>query len=841
MDYIRTNKLKAALGSTGKDPSQIRYGSGKIYRMYYSNQIVWDVLRTTFSASDFGIGANGGNVANNSNVTSYGINALGSRESLGWTCDPTTISANSSTSSKTHIIKYTQNGTGDTTTAICTQAGQSIVITGYRYSASVSNESIGTAEASGSTLTLNVSGTIYVYAQYSDGSESLYNSYGFGSTAATITSGTPESGRAYLSNGKVVVYSAGKTTYTGTRSVYYIYGYSFSVDGRSYTGSTYITVQQKQNSASDSYGIPTVSVTYGDVGANGSAASMAVTYSQTKTTTYTSEAPPDTQTLSGTVSNTSTSGSVYIYSISSSNSSNGGAVVTSGSSRGNVSASSLGYTAKDRSRVLTVTVTVRANGQNGSKTVDVYQAKNTVSSVFNTPVIGTVTVNGKAGANGVSGATVSVAYTQTKTTTSTASGSKTEQVANTTTTSATISGNTISNNGRVSNGAIIADKLPATASDEKHVFTITSVSITVNSVSNSKSVSLKVYQEANKVTSTTTKSHTVSISPTSQTNVSSAGATLSFTVKDTKVLTDTYTSTATADRSVNGTATVTINNGGYFGSAGTTSTSVTGTGTVSPTIPENISSARTFTISVTDKDDSSKKASATVSQNAVQYSFYASSLTDIKAGASEIQLTLEVVSTRNGKKYAISTSNITTSNSTFITIDSVSESNSTTTGTYSIFVTVKQNTSTSSRTATITATQPNSGNKATWTITQSGQTTSTKKAQFTGTAQYGISGTSVDYTVVKITNAKLSATGSNYSGGQLTNLYFVLSNKNDGSGTAINTKTFGNVYVANSSTTSIDFTSMSNPGGSDPVYILMYYDGQLQQSINVRIPIIPIG
>lgn len=711
MDYIRTNKLKAALGSTGKDPSQIRYGSGKIYRMYYSNQIVWDVLRTTFSASDFSIGANGGNVANNSNVTSYGINALGSRESLGWTCDPTTISANSSTSSKTHIIKYTQNGTGDTTTAICTQAGQSIVITGYRYSASVSNESIGTAEASGSTLTLNVSGTIYVYAQYSDGSESLYNSYGFSSTAATITSGTPESGRAYLSNGKVVVYSAGKTIYTGTRSVYYIYGYSFSVDGRSYTGSTYITVQQKQNSASDSYGTPTVSVTYGDVGANGSAASMTVTYSQTKTTTYTSEAPPDTQTLSGTVSNASTSGSVYIYSISSSNSSNGGAVVTSGSSRGNVSANSLEYTAKDRSRVLTVTVTVRANGQNGSKTVDVYQAKNTVSSVFNAPVIGTVTASGIIPATGATGVSISVSYTQTKTTTSTAIPTgKTEQVVNTTVTSTDFQGSTVSNNGRIQNGKVIADKLPAKYVAEAVVFTVTNVTVTSNGKSASKNPNLSIKQAENKLTGTAYSNYAVSLSA----NNYEPDATVHFVtiyVSATKTKTDTYTSGAQAvTNSVASNAKLSAV-GGTLGAS-----TVSNGGNTRFTFNENTTtSSRKLTVTATHADNSTTTHTITITQKAANYSFEVSP-TSITFGYGGGESIVNITSTVNNTAVVPTiTKNISWASVTGPTLNDM-----TLTG-YTLTITAPANTSTSARSGTIVVKHPNITDTKTITVSQGGK------------------------------------------------------------------------------------------------------------------------
>lgn len=823
MDYIRTHDIKAALGSTGKDPSQIRYGSGKIYRLCYSNKIIWDVLRTEFSASNFTIGANGGDVASRSSVISRGKNALEVYESLGWTCSPTTIGANTSTKSVTHSITYTQEGTRETTTATCTQEGKAVEWVGYSYSVSVSSTSIADAAAGGSTLSLKVSGTLYQYNVYSDGTTTLNSSSNFSNVNGYITSGYVHNSIAKLSNGQVVVGSA-QNNITSYRLVYRVDYYNVTVSGQTFS-SLYSgeNVYQAANTATDSYGTPTVTVTYGDVGANGSATSMTVTYSQKKTTSYTSGYPSSESTLSGTVSNTSTSGSVYIYSISSSNSANGGTVVTSGSSRGNVSANSLGYTAKDRSRVLTVTVTVRANGQNGSKSVDVYQAKNDVSSQFNAPAIGTVTVNGKAGANGISGATVSVAYTQTKTTTSTASGSKTEQVANTTTTSATISGSTVANNGRVSNGAVIADKLPAAASDEKHVFTITSVSITVNGASGSKSVSLKVYQEANKVTNTTTKSHTVSISPTSQSNVSSAGATLSFTVKDTMVLTDTYTSTATADRTANGTATVTINNSGYFGSSGTTSTSVTGQGTVTPTIPENtVKQTKTYTITVKDATDSSKTASATITQNQVQYVFTSNTLAGI--GAAGGDMTLIVTSTRNGKKWAITSSNVSISGITANKI-TVSELSGGAVGEYSIVINVPANTSTSSRTFTVTATQPTNGATIDWPVTQPGATVAKKKVNTVCTVQFAnTSYTSVSYSVYfDATNT------SSYSGGTISNVSIQLNTKMDGTGNAIASKQlYSSLSVPSGTKSSTSTGTLNNSSGSSMVYFLVYFDNSLQ-------------
>ena len=139
------------------------------------------------------------------------------------------------------------------------------------------------------------------------------------------------------------------------------------------------------------YGDVQVSLSYSDIPASGGTVQPVLSYSQTFG--Y----------------NGSTTGGGVITS--------GGTVSYSGvsvSEDGSVSASSLGTTAQDRSKVTTVTVTVALNGQEGSVSVPVYQAANAVVS-YGTPVVSVsyATVPASGGT-----ATPTGSYTQTATYTS---------------------------------------------------------------------------------------------------------------------------------------------------------------------------------------------------------------------------------------------------------------------------------------------------------------------------------------------------------------------------------------------------------------------------------------
>ena len=146
-----------------------------------------------------------------------------------------------------------------------------------------------------------------------------------------------------------------------------------------------------QTAGTVTYGDVQVSLSYSDIPASGGTVQPVLSYSQTFG--Y----------------NGSTTGGGVITS--------GGAVSYSGGSvseDGSVSASSLGTTAQARSEVTTVTVTVALNGQEGSASVQVYQAANAVVS-YGTPVVSVsyATVPASGGT-----ATPTGSYTQTATYTS---------------------------------------------------------------------------------------------------------------------------------------------------------------------------------------------------------------------------------------------------------------------------------------------------------------------------------------------------------------------------------------------------------------------------------------
>lgn len=127
---------------------------------------------------------------------------------------------------------------------------------------------------------------------------------------------------------------------------------SYSEDG--FTDS-YVITQAANEATSITYGVPTVNITVSDISAAGGTVSAGnVTYSQSRVQHYSSGA-------TSTLSNLTTGGTVS-YSTA-------------------VTAASLGTTVKNRAKVGTLTATVTMNGQSGSATADVYQAKNIPVSI----------------------------------------------------------------------------------------------------------------------------------------------------------------------------------------------------------------------------------------------------------------------------------------------------------------------------------------------------------------------------------------------------------------------------------------------------------------------------
>ena len=275
-----------------------------------------------------------------------------------------------------------------------------------------------------------------------------------------------------------------------------------SLNGKS--ASKTVSVYQAAN-AITTYSTPTISISYNDIPAKGGSVTPTISYSQTATYT------------SGSTS-TITSGGTKTYS--------GSGVNTS---TGSVSASSLGTTIKARTKITTVTAKVSLNGKTGTKTVDVYQAANSITSY------GDVTINLSYKDIPANGSSISptISYSQTATY---SSGS----------TKSITTGGTVSYSGtsvNTTNGSVSASNLGTTIKARTKI-TDSTAKVSLNGKSASKTVS--VYQAANAITtygSVSTPSGKVTDIPASggtRTNGTASGSSQTIT----------YTSGATRSGSI---------------------------------------------------------------------------------------------------------------------------------------------------------------------------------------------------------------------------------------------------------------------------------------------------
>lgn len=375
-------------------------------------------------------------------------------------------------------------------------------------------------------------------------------------------------------------------------------------------------------------------------------------------------------------------------------------------------------------------------------------------------------------------------------------------------------------------GKVYAPSLGTTLSDSRAVAQITSLSIkAVDGSTLSWTGTVTVYQAANAVTKTTYGAYTLTLSASAATVVA-LGGTVTLSVVCSQAATYTYTSGSSKDVTLNGVAALSTSRGSL------SITSVTGSGSSILTIPENTGAARSVTVTAIAGDGTTQKT-ATVSQAAVAYGFYSNTLGAI--GASGGSLALQLISTRNGKDFAVGKSNVAVSGLSGASVSSVTAVSGGDTGEYSVIVDVPANTSTSSRDFTVTATQPTSGLTYVWEVTQSGIAVTKKKAFFAGTFTFGLnlSTGAVNYGFISVSNSVMSAIGEGYTGGTLSSLQFRLVKAD---GTVLVTKDIGNVTVSDESTSAVSLLSLSNSSGSADVVVQVRYDGSLQQTCGVMIP-----
>ena len=254
--YTAINKLKAH----GKDAKDLIYGINRVKMAWINGTKVWDVWETLLSASNASISSSYTELTKSIlNIQSYGTDGLGVNRDMDYTINPTSISANTSESSKTHSVQITQTNSGKSVSVTATQAGRVLSRTTYS-TPTVTSTSISTVPASGNvTRYLSVGWSQTKTLHYDNGTTS--SSTVTGTSTATITNGS-SSVDAYINDGGVYVPSAGTTHYTSDRVAYTITQFNFSANGVS-SGNVNNTVYlyQSANNYSVAYYEYTVSAT----------------------------------------------------------------------------------------------------------------------------------------------------------------------------------------------------------------------------------------------------------------------------------------------------------------------------------------------------------------------------------------------------------------------------------------------------------------------------------------------------------------------------------------------------------------------------------------------------
>lgn len=229
-EYINVNDLYGSVtnGSGGKAKG-MSYNNSKVRYAEIDGVVKYDHWITVLEAFNTDIPSKGGYVTDLFEVTSYGTDYMGVNHDMAYTIDPTSISANTSTSSKKHSVTIKQTDTGKSVSVTATQAGRVATKTTYK-TPTVTSTSISTVPASG-----NVTRKLTVY--WSQVKETTYDNDTTstetvtGSSTATVTSGSANnSSGAYISSGGVYVPSAGTTYYTSQRIAYTISKFTFTAN-----------------------------------------------------------------------------------------------------------------------------------------------------------------------------------------------------------------------------------------------------------------------------------------------------------------------------------------------------------------------------------------------------------------------------------------------------------------------------------------------------------------------------------------------------------------------------------------------------------------------------------
>lgn len=281
--YIATNALKAH----GKAVAQLKFGSNNVKRAWMRGNIVWDIWETILSANDTSISSSYTELTKSLlGILSYGTDVLSVTHDIGYSINPSSVSANTSGSTKSHSVQVTQSNTGNSVNVTVTQAGR--VFSHYTYGTPLINSANASiVEASGNvTRYVQVTWSQIRTTHYDNGTTSSDTVNG--TSTATVIKGSSNIG-AYINNGGVYVPSAGTTYYTSQRTAYTVSQLSFYANNvSSGTVSYTVNINQSANNRSIThYGNYKVSISSNKstLAAFGDSASL--TISSTKDAYYT--------------------------------------------------------------------------------------------------------------------------------------------------------------------------------------------------------------------------------------------------------------------------------------------------------------------------------------------------------------------------------------------------------------------------------------------------------------------------------------------------------------------------------------------------------------------------
>lgn len=273
-EYIAVNELYGSIdGHNTSIAKSLMYNNKQARHAVLEGVVVYDHWITTLEAFDFTATANGGNVKDLIEVSSYGLDYKNARHDMDVTFEPSVISANSSTSSKAHSVEITQNNTGKKITVTCTQAAASIT---WTIEATLY---VGSASAKGGNVSTSVS-----WVRYKNGV-----GYDDGTTTPSSISGYANGiYGSYITGTSVYVPNAG--TNTSQPIVFTITDYSFYVDGEKYDRSTttYVKLGNNSYATSTQYSVSVSSASPYTISANGGSFSVTATCKQRTKYTYSS-------------------------------------------------------------------------------------------------------------------------------------------------------------------------------------------------------------------------------------------------------------------------------------------------------------------------------------------------------------------------------------------------------------------------------------------------------------------------------------------------------------------------------------------------------------------------